>query len=331
MHRPQILVRIALFTMVACILLSSTAQASPWILPEGVTVFSMTMGAQSADHEYLPDGDRRAFPLNGRFDSYFLQLEGRRGMGNDFELSARALLKGVSYTSDPLILPVDDFDTLTRPEVQDNTVSFSQSALGLGDIYLGGGYQHLASSLRLSSVVEVKLPTGYASPRETFLGGDPDRIGDDVTLGDGQLDLQYAIQAGYVIDTSRTLIELDLGYRKRFQGPGDQAFGTLKLGQSLHKRVFAFLGTNADWTLFKGEPIGEGLIARDPTIAARDFTADNVQRIPLTLDRSFVQLEGGVILKFEGREILLHASRTLIGKNYPELTTLSVGSIMVFE
>jgi hypothetical protein len=313
-------IRNTLLTITLLLALAPEARANPWVLPEGIAILHLTMGAQTAREEYLPDGARQVFPLDGHFDSYFLQIGGRYGLGSGWEISARGLLKGVTYSADAVVLGEDP-----------GLLDFDQRALGLGDLYLGASHQHLDGGLRLASEVEVKLPTGYQSPRETFLAGDPARPGDDVTLGDGQVDLSYALQAGWVFEGTGTLAQGELGYRKRLQGPGDQGFAGVKLGQSVTPRVFLFAGVSGTLTLFEGEPLGTGLVAIDPTIPAERFTVDNVREVSISLDRDFVMVEGGAILRFEGREVVISASQVLWGSNFPRLTGASVGTLLVFD
>lgn len=321
----------ALVTALACLALPLSAQASPWVLPEGVSLLNLTMGTQSAQEEFLPGGRRQRFPLRGRFDSYFFQLGGRHGLGQGLELSARALLKSVSFDADPILLLEEDPSQLTQEQLRASVFSFDRRAAGLADLYLGASHQHSNAALRLASTLEVKLPTGYDSPRETFLEGKPEEPGDDVTLGDAQVDLQYWLEAGYVWEETQTLVQAAVGYRARLQGPGDQITGQLKLGQSVTRRFFFYAGLNSAWTLFKGESIGTTLVAADPSVPAQDFTPENVRALDLTLDRSFLAVDAGAILRFEGRELVFNGTTTLLGTNYPVLTGFSVGTLLVFE
>ncbi len=325
--------RLVLCTLLAMIVCSSQAVASPWILPDGVKVFQLTAGTEFATGEFLPDGTQQAFPLNGRFDSYFLQLNGRYGIGHNLELGLRTQFKGVSYTSDSVLLFDGDFGAADEAELRNSVFSFSRGAIGLSDIHFSLGYQHLDGAVRLASVAELKVPTGYQAPRATFRDDDPnpDNLTDDVTLGDGQLDLLYSLQAGIFINKTLTLIELNAGYNARFNGPGHQGLAQIKLGQAIDEHIFFFISARGAMTLFDGDTLGDGFIAIDPSVDANAFTTDNITTIPLTRDRDYLFIEGGAILRFSGRELIIQASRAILGANFPELTGVSIGTLLVFD
>lgn len=312
---------------------SPRAAASPWVLPKGVVGIGITAGAGLADSEFLANGRYQRFPLEGRFDSYFLQADARFGVGSGIEVFFKTQAKGISYQSSPVLLFDPSSPPTTPDEYRSSLFNFSRRAVGLADIYLGAAFQHLVSPLRIASVLTVKVPTGYVSPRETFRNGSkvPGQVADDVTLGDGQVDIDYSLQLGYVVQASRTLFELDLGYRARLNGPGHQALGTFKLGQLIGRHVFLFAEADAAINLFQGEAIGSTFVARDPSIPADRFTPDNIEELTFRLDRSYVTVGGGIILRVQGREWVLRASRVVWGRNYSALTTLSLGVILSFR
>ncbi len=321
-HKPALLAGGLLFLALLCFG-AAPAWANPWVLPEGVGIFQVSSGSDFANKEFLPDGTNQIFPLEGEFTSYYLQMGGRYGILPNIEIGANVLFKSVNYDDETLVLNSGTEDQ--------RTLSFDQSATGLGDVFLTGAYQHLTEGVRLASGLSLKFPTGYRSPRETFIEGDSNQIGDDVTLGDGQVDLQYTLESGWFINPTLTLLELDVGYNARFNGPGHQAVGLFKIGQALGQYLFAFAFVEGAFTLFEGEVLGDGLVARDPSVSAEAFDFSNVERIDITRDRDFLKVGGGLIARFQGRELVVQGAHTVLGRNFAQITSISVGTIFVFD
>ena len=323
---------LATVVLVGAVSLARPADASPWILKKGSIVVGLNAGGQFARKEFLPDGKLQRFPLRGAADNYFLEVGGRYGLGGGFEISARTLLKGISYQSDAVLLPGNP-PPKTLAENRAAVFDFSQRAVGLADIYVGLGYQHLKKPLRLASSLELKFPTGYRKPRETFNQGTPapDRIGDDVTLGDGQVDLQYKLELGVFIRATRSVLQLDAGYRARFNGPGHQAIGQIKIGQMIGRFLLLYAAVNGARTVFDGEVIGKSYIAVNPDVLAKDYAGTDIKEVELTLDRDFVEVSGGAILRFARREWVLRVAHTVLGKNYSQLTSVSIGMLISFR
>jgi len=326
---PALALAVLLLTIIAA---SEVAHATPWVLPEGLTVMRLGGGVDFADSEFLPDGTNQAYPLNGRFESYYFEIEGRYGLVEKLEVGLKLQFKGVSYNSDPLLNPPATADPDLR-DYREQVVSFSRRDVGLADIYLSTGYQHAKGAINLASTLVLKVPSGYTSPQETFANGEvaQQNVQDDVTLGDGKTSLEYRLHAGRFFNSTLTLIQLSAGYEARFNGPGHRAVGTLKFGQGVEERLFFFLGANTAITLFEGEPLGTGFVAVDPEVSALDFTADNVELIDATLDASFVSAEFGALLRLGDRELTLSVNRVLWGKNFPELTSIGLGTILIFD
>ena len=325
---------VAMLVAATSCLWASGAKASPWVLEKGVFAVGLSAGAGLASSEFLPDGRNQAFPLRGRFDSYFVQLDTRAGVGNGFEVTFKTLVKGVSYQADPVILTdKGPQNSLTLNDARQGVFNFSRRALGLADLYLGAVYQHYRGSVIVASSVELKLPSGYVGPKETFRDRSPlpGQVADDVALGDAQVDLQYMLELGWVIQRTRTFFALNLGYRARFNGPGHQALGEVKVGQAIGKRVFVFATAETALTLFDGEVIGTTFVAKDPLQPADRFELSNLETLNLRLDRSFVSVGGGVILRAGGNEWVASASRVVWGRNYSELTQFSLGVIVPFR
>ncbi|MEO1272714.1 MAG: hypothetical protein AAFX99_31895, partial [Myxococcota bacterium] len=223
----------------------SDVAASPWVLPEGVTVLRLSGGIDFADSEFLPDGTNQAYPLNGRFESYYFEMEGRYGVLPKLEVGLKLQFKGVSYNSDPLLNP-PAADDPGLSDYREEVISFSRRDVGLADIYLSAGYQHATGAVNLSSTLVLKVPSGYTSPQETFADGEPNQksVEDDVALGDGKASLEYRLHLGRFFTSTLSLIQISAGYEARFNGPGHRAVGNIKLGQGVEERLYLFLGAN---------------------------------------------------------------------------------------
>lgn len=211
--------------------------------------------------------------------------------------------------------------------------NFSNHELGMADIHLGVAHQHLARGpFRLASSLELKLPTGYDEPEETFRDTTfgADNISDDVALGDGQVDLEYRLQAGLFIGRTRTALELNGGYRVRFNGPGHQVTGLFKVGQFVTSYLLLFASVEGAVTVFDGELIGKSFTAVDPSVDARRFPLSNIRPVDLSLDRDHINVGGGAILRVLEREWILRAAHTPWGKNTAALTTISLGVFLPF-
>jgi len=324
--------RLASLATLAVLAIPSTATAGPWGLPEGLFVLGVSGGAEFADEELLPDGTRQVFPLSGRFDSYHLDFEGRYGLSSVVEVGLKTQLKGVSYVSDPVLL-APGVDAPGLRDYRQNVLSFNTGAVGVGDIWATVVYNHLSGGVQLSSALELKVPTGYQAPRETFIDAvkRQDQLGDDVTLGDGKVALAYRLQAGSFIGATGTLLQADAGYLARFNGPGHQAVAEVKIGQTVDEHLVFFVGADGALTLFHGQSLGVGLTAIDPTVDALDFEVSNVREIQIRLDQDVLRAFGGAIVRFGGREVVLTASRVLWGANTPVFTGVFVGTVFAVE
>ena len=217
-------------------------------------------------------------------------------------------------------------------EHRDATIDFSEQAFGLGDIHLGVGHQHLLAPLRIASHLVLKVPAGYDKPTGTFQDDSPgaQNVQDDVTLGDGQVDLEYSLRLGYMVPPTKTLLELDAGYRARFGGPGHQFTGLFKLGQFITKYVLVYAGLETAITLFEGDDVGQTFVAKDPEVAARSFRVSNVKTLPLTLDRDYLMIRAGIIVRVLKREWVLNFAHTAWGHNITRTTGFSLGVILPF-
>jgi hypothetical protein len=274
-----------------------------------------------ADEEFLPDGTRQNFPLNGRYVSGQFTTTLRYGFTEDFEGGLTLRPKVVSFQSDPIILPKDT-DQPSR-----DLLDFSSQQFGMGDVDLFARYQLLDRSVVASTETRAQLPTGYEPPEGTFVNDDFETrtVADDSTLGDGRAHLQQSFFVGAYIPRTQTFARADVGYRLIFGGVGDQVVGGVKVGQNIMGAVIPFLGVRGAYTVYEGQPIGKTAIAKNPNIPHQDFDQSNIRNETLRLDRNHLQLTAGVIVPIERAELQFSYTRLLVGENIPLLNTLSMG------
>lgn len=322
------------------------ASASPWTLPADHIAVVGGFDYGFADSEWFEEGASRPFPLRGNFTSSTFTIGARFGFTDRLEFSASLPVKLVSYDADAVILlpspigdPMGDFDYY-----QDNVIDLTQTARGLGDLDVAARYRWFLRPFALTTEVKIKAPTGYAGPSGTF--GDspktaeefladpgrfvrPENIRDDVTLGDGQLDVQLSMLFGYVFPTN-TFVRLDVGYNLRVSGAADQLVGGLKVGQVIAPGLLLFAGVGGVYSVEDGRVIGVSVAAIDPTLPANQFGGlENLQLRELRLFRDRVEVDGGVIIRLApGVELNLGYGRTVWGRNTAEVQRFSASIAM---
>lgn len=326
-----------------CLLAPVAAEASPWTLPAGSLVLSGTYTYQTATQEYFERDGARNYPLNGSYTGTNWALALRAGLTDRFEVEASIPLRLVNYSSDPVVL-------LARPPgstesemafYQRNVVNLSRAAAGIGDINLAGRYQLVRQPFVLATELRLKIPTGYASPVGTFGAqpqsaaefaaaieryGRPSNVQDDVTLGDGQTDIQASMLWGYALP-SRTFFRVDLGFNLRLGGAGDQVVGAVRMGQQIADVLLFYAHVQGAFSVDNGRFIGVSVAAIDPDLPAAQYGGTrNLLLRELRLERDVVEVGGGVILRFT-REVELNTgvSRVLWGRNTAAITQVSVG------
>ena len=292
------------------------AAASPWTLPKDELVLGMGYELQLADQEYLRDGTRQAYPLSGAFQASTLSLDARYGFTDRFEGALRLTSKQVSYTSQPLLLelpPAPDSLPQTRASIQD----FSQGRAGLADMYLAGRY-NVRRGLWVAAVeLQAKVPMGYQAPS-----------GLNVTLGDGQVDVQPSLLWGAYLPATSSFARADVGYALRLGGPGHQLVGGLRVGQLFGSHVIVFGGLDLVQTIFDGERFGDNYVIRDPTVTAQTIRPEDIRVEPLSLDRDMRRAEAGVILRLGAVELQLGYSHILSGANIGALHAVRVTTVV---
>lgn len=309
---------LCLISLSACSLfcLSSQAYASPWTLPKDELALGIGYDFQFATSEYLNDGLRQDYPLNGEFNSSTLIIDGRYGFTDRFEGAMRLTAKQVSYISDPVLLalPEDPEDIgATRAEIKD----FSQSKVGLADVFFVGRYNLHRSWWLATLELSTKVPTIYSKPN-----------GINVTLGDRQVDLQPSILLGGFSEATLTFARLDAGYKVRFGGPGHQLNAGARLGQLLGSRFTIFGGVDLTQTLFRGESFGQNFVIRDPAVTAQEIQPSDVINAPLSLDRDLRRGELGLIVRLPQVELQLGYSYIFSGANIGALHSVHLTTVI---
>jgi hypothetical protein len=266
----------------------------------------------------------------------------RVGLTDRLELEVGLPLRLVSYRSDPvLLLPRPAMSTEAELDFyQRNVLDLSRVARGLGDLTLAVRWRTPVRLLPLAVELRAKVPTGYAGPAGTF--GDqpttiedfqrdllryvrPENVRDDVTLGDGQLDLQPSLLAGYAFPT-RTFVRLDLGVNLRLGGAAQQWVGALRAGQQLGPRVLLYAYAQTALSLNDGRIIGVSVAATNPDLPANQYEGTNnlLLRTP-RLERDNFDVGAGVIFRvLPEAELNFGYSRTLWGRNTALVDSFSV-------
>jgi hypothetical protein len=325
--------------------LPTDAGATPWVLEEDEIAVTGRFDYQRADQEFFGPGEKVDYSLNGEYEATTFELSARLGLVDRLEMQLAIPIKNVSYRADPVILLPCEEQTLDCS--QENVNDLSQTTSGVGDIRLGSRYQFLEGPLAGAFELMIKTPTGYDRPSGTFgdepkSAGDfqenittyaqPDNIEDDVTLGDGQLDIGAKAKFGWSLP-SRTFIRLDAGYLLRLAGAGDQVNGHLQLGQAIGQRLLLIGGASLDYAVQDGEVIGVSVAAEDPSLPAEDYEGTkNLRLREVPLDEDRLKVHGGVLLRMTDQtELKLNYSRIVWGRNTALTQTLSIGFGVKFD
>ncbi|MCB9600919.1 MAG: hypothetical protein H6722_16495 [Sandaracinus sp.] len=328
--------RVCLSALLVCLatLASSTASASPWTLRRGEIAVTAAYDQAWANREYLDDAGRDVpFSLNGRFRGSTMSLGVRAGFSDRLELEVQVPFKLVSYQADPVILIPAELagEAESIDFYQRNVLDLSQTAQGVGDIRIYGRYNLLRWPVALAVEGRLKAPGGYDRPQGTF--GDrprdaedflarvgelvrPENVRDDVTLGDGQVDLGLSLLFGLSLP-SRTFFRVDAGYDLRLGGAGDQIVASVKAGQLVGRRVLFYADARLAYAWQQGRVIGVSVAAIDPRLPASEYLGlNNLALREVTLDRDWIQLAvGGIVKITDNVEINVGYDRTLWGRN----------------
>lgn len=320
----------------------ATALASPWTLQRGNVVFATAFNYQSARQEFIEDRVARNFPLNGRYTGTSFGLGIRAGITDRLELDLQVPLRVVNYESDPVLFsprpadsPLTDFEWSQR-----NIIALARATSGVGDITFAARYRLLLSPLAIAGELRVKVPTGYQGPVGTFGAqptssadflanagryANPANVRDDVTLGDGQVDLMPSLLLGMSFPT-RTFVRLDVGYNVRFGAAGHQFASALRFGQLIGDVLF-YGWAQLNYAVTSGDLIGVSVAAIDPDLPASQYRGtNNLLLRELRLERDAVDLGTGVIFRLSPTvEMNLGYARTVWGRNTAAADSFSVG------
>ncbi len=341
----------------ATISASARLEASPWVLPRGRIVVSGGANYQFANSEFFSDvangmssPTERRYSLRGEYQGVSLFSSIRAGVVDRFEFEFTVPFRAVSYTADPVLLlptavtPMCD-NACAQAGARSNVINFSRGAVGLGDLLLSLRYAIIRapSPIVMAAEVRFKSPTGYALPEGTFgvnpqsqaeflaMAGTlvrPENVRDDVTLGDGQLDVTASILTGIGL-RSGTFFRLDAGFNARLGGAGHQVVGNFRAGQSIGRSFVVYGGANLQYSVTNGRVIGVSVAAIDPLLPAREYGSMgptyNLLLREVSLDRDAVDLAGGMIVRLTPTtELNLGYSRTVWGRNVSGTHSLSL-------
>ncbi len=334
-----------------CLGLPSVAWASPWTLPQHELVLATDFGFSASEAEFLNAGERQLYPLRGNFEQASLGLDVRYGFTDQFEMEARVTFKQVSFNIDPVILEISPFvetdddgvpvssggqtqvsDDATLEQVRASVIDFGSTQMGAADLEVAARYNLYKGWILVTPQLAAKIPLGYEGPRATFdqldIGSPTIEVGDDVTLGDGQIDLSVALLLGSYIPQTRTFLRADVGFNKRFGAPGDQVIANAKVGQFLLDRFVVFGGVRYAQTVLAGSSIGDTFVDTNPTQSAADYRfTGNVEIRPLFLDRDFVTVEAGAIVNLDRVELQVVYTDVIDGRNYADLSGINVAMV----
>lgn len=324
----------------------SPATASPWVLDEDEIVVTGRFDFQQADSEFFEPGEAEPFSLNGRYRSAAFDLGMRLGLVDKLEFGVNVPVKLVTYKADPVIL-LPGGDEAGIDYYQENVIDTSQTRSGVADIRMTTRYQFLEGALAGAFEFQLETPTGYEKPsgtfgdepksREDFLANigtyvRPENIEDDVTLGDGQVDVTASALFGWAFPT-KTYLRLDTGYALRLGGAGDQIRTQFQVGQALGNRVLLKFGSKFDYSVQEGEVIGVSVAAEDPTLPASEYAGTKnlrLREVPLSYDR--LQLHGGALVRVSRQvELSLSYGRTVWGRNIAISNVVSFGVASKFD
>lgn len=326
--------------------LPTAALASPWTLPAGRLLVLGGFDLQEASSEFIDRGPVRAFPLNGEYLASSFTLGARLGITDRLELEASLPFRLLAYRSDPVLL-LGGGGEASLDFFQNNIIDLSQTNGGVGDLNLAGRYRFYSGAFLATGEVRLKAPTGYRGPAGTF-GVDPrtvedfaaavgevvrpDRVEDDVTLGDAQLDVSGSLLVGAAFD-SGTFLRAGVGYNLRLGGAGDQLLADLRFGQGISESLLIYGGGQLAYSVQAGDSIGVTVAAIDPDLPAQDYGGlTNLRPTIKRLASDSLEVGGGVIFRLsDATEINLGYQRVVWGRQISATNTVSIGLALALD
>jgi len=311
----------------------AVAMASPWTMDKGRVALRLATDLQFARNEWLINGDYQEYPLDGQFFSVNLRGQARYGVTQAFELGANIALSHVSYQSEEIYFGqplVPDYDEVqSNEEIAAGITSLDRETTGLSDLEFYGRVRLVPREIwrvAITPEVNVKVPTGYERPAGTFEDDDFTRgVADDVTLGDGQLDITARLNVG-LIPHPRWFMRFDAGFRFRFFGPGQQVVGGFKTGVRIGAVVIPYVQVDAVHTVNEGKVVGTTFATSVPETPASAFTPGDLLPLEYRLDRSAIRPGAGVIIAMEKWEIDVSYTTVAWGRNISQLHIVGLGS-----
>jgi hypothetical protein len=333
-----------------CFLLALVAPRgarAQWTLPQGDLVISTGLDFQYADSEFFGlDGEprgERAFPLNGEYYGASLNTSIRVGLTDALEAELVVPFRVVSYASEPVVLLPQPADSplSSLDYYQQNVIRLSRTTAGLADVQLAARYRWTSGLFLTTTELRLQVPGGYDAPAGTFgerpasaemFANDverfvrPENVTDDVTLGDGQVDLTLRQHFGVSFPTA-TFVAGDVGYNLRFGGAADQILASLRAGQLIEGVVLPFVGASMAISVEDGRPIGVSVAAEDPELPAEDYGGStNLLLREVRLLRDYVDVHAGVIIRLSPEvELKVAYGRIVWGRNVAAVNRVSVG------
>ncbi|GAB4215933.1 MAG: hypothetical protein OHK0013_41910 [Sandaracinaceae bacterium] len=344
------LVRSVLALGVATIATTAAPATAQWTLPQGRLVVSSGADYQYANTEFFGFADgpggrtfdgERPFPLRGRYVGGNLRFGVRAGLTDQLEVELGIPLTIVSFQGDPVLLLPQPADS-TEDSIdyyQRNIINLNQTNGGIGDIHFAVRYRWLLEPIVVATEVRLKVPGGYQTPAGTF--GErptsrqdfvenaatyvaPANVRDDITLGDGQLDLTARLLLGMSFDTG-TFVRVEGGYNVRFDA-GHQVLAALRAGQFVADWLLLYAGVGLAYTVTPGRIIGVSVAAEDPLLPAdRYLGVDNLFLREVRLQRDVLDVQGGAIFRITPEaELNVGYGRIVWGRN-----TAAVNSVFM--
>jgi len=325
-------IHLLLLLLSASLAVPAVASASPWTLKKNTVTFRVGADFQWANQEWLITGAYQQFPLNGSYFAANLRGAVRYGITDRLEIGGELALSHVQYDADEIYFGdplVPNFDaTTSNAEIAANITSLDRRATGVGDVQIYVKYRITPDTIwRFVATPELhlKIPTGYTRPAGTFQDDDfTEGVADDVTIGDGQLDVTGLMHFG-LIPHPRWFNRLSVGFRLRLFGPGPQVIASYKTGVRIGTFLIPYGEIALTHTVAKGKTVGTTFATANPEIPAAEFTADDLLLLEWRPDRSHLQPRFGVIFVQPKWEVDLSFTTTVWGINVAQVNTVSAG------
>ena len=239
-----------LAALTLCLLVANgrPAHAGPWSLSPGEYYSQFLGGWSSSDTYYDQAGGR-----------YFLE---KGGLVEERSLLSYTELGWKKNLSFVLGIPVR---SVTRTEGAVANHAVLMTTTGFADAQLGVRYRISNGPSAAAVQLDWKPPLSYdrdlrLTREDSLLAGDTNGDGDSLNmfiarqlsrpiLGDGQNDLTLSLHLGTALSKIRGFVQVDAGYRYRFEDPRDQLVGGADLGFWLARSIMVAGRYKGNYTL----------------------------------------------------------------------------------